>query len=371
MLFGEPDQPRTRWLGRVEPKVHWLTESTRPEAQEARLVVNRWYEAFPDPAGVFAAKLRSDEDAAHFQALGELHLHHLLRERHADVRYEEDGHGPDFRIYVGGTCIGAIEMVSLFQRQDWSAEQLRYGRLADELDRRVRPTAGYFANFQIKRAERDPSPRRFAQFVRDRIAELPPHDQAPPSITQQRFDYEEDGVRIEVRFGPMKADARSLTDPDARISGIGQVVGGFVNSASRLRARLAEKASSKQRELYGVDGLPFLVAVGVHDICCSTDEVIDALYGSLAVVVGTGEGVRQQDGFFGVDREHRDGRRRAVSGVAVVAGSPYGPGPAEVTLFHNPFASHVWPPGLLSVARSWGVVERSEGSMRLDWTNGA
>lgn len=52
----------------------------------------------------------------------------------------------------------------------------------------------------------------------------------------------------------------------------------------------------EQRELYGVDGLPFLVAVGVHDIFCSTDEIIDALYGGEAVVVATGASVRRRDG---------------------------------------------------------------------------
>lgn len=369
MLFPEPQQPRTRYLGRVEPDVHWFTESTRPEAMEARAVVNRWYESFPDRDGRLAARLRSEVDADHHQTLDELHVHHLLQQQHQDVRYEEGGRGPDFRIYVDGRCVGAIEVLSLFQRQDWTDDQLRHGRLADELDSRVPPTAGYFANFQVKAAQRDPSPRRFADFVLTRIAELPPYDQAPQSISDDRFEYTEDGVRIELWFAPMKPDARSLTDPDARISGFGQMIGGFVNSAFRLRARLAEKAT-KLRRLYQVDAVPFLIAVGIHDINCSTDEVMNALYGSEVVVVATASSARQGDGFFGVDADHPDGRRRAVSGVVVVTGLPlWSEASPDVALFHNPFAVDPWPDDLMApITRSWGIIDRSENSIRLGWT---
>jgi hypothetical protein len=368
MLFPEPQHARTRHLGRVEPYVHWFTESTRPEASKARAVVNRWYEDFPDHDGRLAARLRSESDADHHQALDELHLHHLLAQQHDDVRYEEGGHGPDFRIYVAGRCAGAIEVLSLFQRQDWTDEQARHGRLADELDSRVRPTAGYFANFQIKAADRDPSPRRFADYIAARIAELPPYDEAPPSISEQRLVYTENDVRIEVWFAPMRPGARSLTDPDARISGFGQVIGGFVNSAFRLRDRLSQKAA-KQRTVYQIEGVPFLVAVGVHDINCSTDEVVSALYGSEVVVVGSGMTARQGDGFFGADKERPHGRRRAVSGVVVVTGVPLGTDATpDVALFDNPFAARPWPRDLMAaVTRTWGISDRTDSSFRMGW----
>jgi hypothetical protein len=254
-------------------------------------------------------------------------------------------------------------------RQDWTDQQLRHGRLADELDKRVKPTAGYFASFQLEGAKRDPSPRRFAEFVEARLEELPPYDQAPSTISEARFEYREEGVRINLWFAPMRPGARALTDPDARITGFGQIVGGFVNSASRLQARLAEKAT-KLRDVYESHGVPFIVAVGVHDINCSTDEVISALYGSEALIVATGALTRNRDGFFGADRRRPNGRRRSVAGVAVVSGLAPGTGrDPDVGLFHNPFAANPWPPDLMpAVTHDWGVIERTDTSMRLGWT---
>ena len=104
-LFGDPDEERVTPLGRVEPAVHWLTESTRPEAAASRQTVNRWYASFPDADGTFGERLRSEADVDHHQALDELHVHHLLTRHHDDVRYEEGGVGPDFRIYDGGICV--------------------------------------------------------------------------------------------------------------------------------------------------------------------------------------------------------------------------------------------------------------------------
>ena len=110
-LFAEPSVARTLALGRVEPAVHWFTESTRAEASASRETVNRWYREIDDADGRFAQRLRSEIDVDHYQALDELHIHHLLRTRHEDVRYEEGGVGPDFRVYDAGTCVGAVEVL--------------------------------------------------------------------------------------------------------------------------------------------------------------------------------------------------------------------------------------------------------------------
>lgn len=176
-LFPEPTELRTSPLGWIEPAVYWFMELTRPEAIASRASVNEWYDDFQDPTGTFAARLRSEVDTDHHQALDELYVHHLLRQRFDDVRYEEGGVGPDYRVYEGGACIAGVEVLSLFQRQDWSAEEKRHWRLADALNARVRPTQGYFVDFEIEQADHEPAPRRFAEFIKRRLAELPPHDQ--------------------------------------------------------------------------------------------------------------------------------------------------------------------------------------------------
>jgi hypothetical protein len=148
------------------------------------------------------------------------------------------------------------------------------------------------------------------------------------------------------------------------------VIGGFVNSSFRLRKTLAGKAK-KARTVYRVDGVPFLVVVGVHDIFCSGDQFIDGLYGTELVLVDTGALGRHADGFFGVDRAHPDGRRRVISGVASLPGYSGGSVDSDVVIFHNPFADVRWPDGLVPAVRSWGIVNRSETSIQLGWTEPA
>ena len=49
-----------------------------------------------------ARRLRSEWTPEHLGALDELFVHQLLVQRWTDVRYEESGEGPDFRIYDSG-----------------------------------------------------------------------------------------------------------------------------------------------------------------------------------------------------------------------------------------------------------------------------
>lgn len=368
-LFDEPVEPRTSPLGRIEPAVHWFSESTRPEAVASRDVINRWYEAFPDPDGKFAARLISEVDVDHYQALDELYVHHVLRQRCDDVRYEEGGVGPDFRVYGGGQCVAGVEVLSIFQREDWTAEEKRHARLADEVNRRLAPTAGYFVDFDIEQAAQEPPPRRVADFIQRELDKLPPHDQLewPEQTTGADLpsaQYDRNGVRIAIRFMPMAKDAPSKSDPDARIVGSGPVIGGMVNSAERLKDRVEAKAGGR----YDIVDVPFLVVVGVHDTFCGDDDVEQALYGGESVLIPSGEPIRRNDGLFGIDKARPAGRHRRISAVAVINGlRVWEPEAAEVGIFNNPYAARAWPDETFPASRRFGVVEVTDGRMRLDW----
>ena len=108
-LFPDPEGPRTRPLGVVEPVVNWIAESTQPLAVAARRAVNAWYSGFPDPEAKLAARLRSHDDTVHHGALDELHIHHLLRQRYPDVRYEEGGGKPPCVIDNNGLLPRALD----------------------------------------------------------------------------------------------------------------------------------------------------------------------------------------------------------------------------------------------------------------------
>ena len=358
VLFPEPANPRTRPLGWIEPAVHWFTESTRAEAVTSRAVVNGWYAEFPDPERRLAERLRSELDRDHYQALDELHVHHILQQHNDDIRYEEGGIGPDFRVYRDGSRIGSVEVLSLFQREDWSAEEKRHWRLADELNRRVPPAGGYFLDFEIETAEREPPPRRIAEFVQREIAKLPPHDELKVPEDPRESDlpgavYERDGVRIRMTFIPMRTGAPTKSDPDGNIVGMGPTIGGFVNSGERLKERVAAKAGGR----YAIAGVPFVVAVGVHDLVCSDDQVVRGLYGSESLVVTTGQLKSQNDGVFGFDSEHAEGRHSRVSAVAVVSGlRVWDSDTADIAIYDNPHATYPLSDNLLTGSRRPGRI---------------
>jgi hypothetical protein len=94
----------------------------------------------------------------------------------------------------------------------------------------------------------------------------------------------------------------------------GAATGGWIDSANRLRDRLDEKAGK-----YRLDGQPFAIVVGARDSWCTIDEVHQALTGTPAVVVATGEGVRRGDGFSGLNRAHPGGKRPAGVGGVLAA----------------------------------------------------
>jgi len=367
-LFSEPQTSSTGPLGWVEPSVHWFTESTRPEAVASRRNVNRWYADFPDPDGRLGARLRSEVNADHYQSLDELYLHFLLTRRHTDVRYEEGGVGPDFRLYDKGKLIAGVEVASLFQQSEWTVEQARHSRLADAVNMRLLPTAGYFVDFQFEAAPQDPAPRHFVGWLRREVDRLPPHHQlalgADQSGNVPTAIYVKDEVRIRVRFIPMRAGAQALTDPDARIVGMGPAVGGMVLAASRLKERIGAKAGGR----YDLGDSPFLVAVGVHDTVCSDDQVVEGLYGGESVVLASGDLIRRNDGLFGIDAGKPSGRQSRLSAVAIISMfRAWKPDETDVALLRNPYASRPWPGNGLPATREFGVVDSCAAQLTLGW----
>jgi hypothetical protein len=358
VLFSEPAVSRTTWLGWGEPKVHWLTECSHPEATLSREVVNEWYDDLPDPDGRFAHRLGSEVDVDHLQALDELFVHQALRRCHDDVRYEEGGVGPDFRIYEDGKCVLAVEVATLFLREDWNDEDRRHNRLADEVNWRLRPTHGYFVNFAIEAAPSEPAPRHFAKWLETELDKLPPHtelhgvdDDAVPAAV-----YERNGVRIVVRFLPMKADAATKSDPDGRIVGVGRMTFGFVNSGTRLKDAIGKKGGDR----YEIRGIPYVVAIGNRDSFLSGDVVIDGLYGGEAIRFdrrdqSNVEIIRKNDGLFGVNSAGRQARHRRISAVAILSNVVlWEPASVDVALYDNLSPATALPDGLFPATRRFG-----------------
>jgi hypothetical protein len=108
--------------------------------------------------------------------------------------------------------------------------------------------------------------------------------------------------------------------------------------------------------------------VGARDLWCTIDEVHQALTGTPAVFIATGESTRQGDGFFGVGRQHPQGKRRRVSAVySLHDWFPGGPAAPRITRFDNPLAEQPFPVDALPHAGHWGVSRREGNRIEADW----
>jgi hypothetical protein len=76
------------------------------------------------------------------------------------VAYEEGGGTrPDFRLHDVDEYVGAVEVLTLLQRADWTAEGRRHAQLADSINVRV-PLTTHSSMFDIRRWDGTPSVNR-------------------------------------------------------------------------------------------------------------------------------------------------------------------------------------------------------------------
>ncbi len=102
---------------------------------------------------------------------------------------------------------------------------------------------------------------------------------------------------------------------------------------------------------------------------CDLDDVRDALVGTPAVVVATGESTRAEDGVFGPQKLGRHGvRRSALSAVfAIQEWFPGGPYRPRITRFDNPLPAAQFPTEALPIDGHWGEVDKSPTGVLADW----
>jgi hypothetical protein len=364
-VFEEPQVPRTTPLGATEPKVNWFLRSTRPQAVERRRVVNDMYSRFPDHDGGLRRRLRSRTDSDLLAALDELLVHDLLRHRYR-VEYEggtTPGTRPDFMLFNKEEHVATVEVLSLMLRGEWEAERRHHGRIEDMLNHRLRPTT-HLIDFEIRQWDGYADLEHLIAWVSSTLDDLGADPGALPTGYQgvPHKLYEYGSGRLDFHFWP--APASYTPGAGDRISIGSPAIGGFVNSAHRLRRLVRSKAAK-----YDLRGKPFAIVVGVGDPMCDLDDVIDALTGTPAIVVATGESTRDETGVYGPQRPGGHGMRRpTLSAVfAVQEWFPAGPYRPRITRFDNPFAAVPFPADALPFGGHWGEVDRSPTRVRGDW----
>jgi hypothetical protein len=375
LVFDEPLVPRTTPLTGTEPQVNFFLQSTRPEAIEGRRIINDLYSRFPNKSGHIREDLRGYDEKRRLSALDELLVHDMVARNHR-VEYEEgDGTRPDFRLYDyrDDAYVGAVEVLTLFLREDWDAQERRHAQLQDDLNARLRLTT-HWIDFEVRRWDSNPSTRHMAKWIERALDELRTDASALPvdRFGRQEKVYSTRTVEIVVRFFPLSPTY--VVGENARVVLGGAPITGFINSGARLRDRLDDKAGK-----YDLHGKPFAIVVGVRDPMCDIGEVYEALVGGEEIVVPTlesrrkgddltVESRRKGDGFFGIWGHRRDGKHQQVGAIFSVhewyPGGPYQP---RITRFDNPMAAAPFPEDGLPYSGRWGVTERGATSVSADW----
>lgn len=365
-IFEEPREPRTAALNIGEPAVNFLLQSTRAEARAARAVVNDWYQHFPSRNQI-APRLRAESNVDHQGAIDELFVHSLIPCKETEIRYEEFGRGPDFRIYQDGSLRAAVEVASFFMREDWQREWRNYGYIADALNERLEPK-GLYLQVEPESLSRYPTKKALVRFANEYIASvesLVPYatDEVREAFELPSSYFQGEGFSIRFQLLPFRRSG-SLKEQES-VASVGPAIGGLVNSSQRLKGVLRGKLPGG----YELEPIPYVIAVCNHDMFCSLETVSIALYGSERVVFSAGgeevRSFRAADGFFGRDQKHADGRNRRVSGVVFISElASWAPGEARSYFLPNPNASFEWPDQFIRVKHRLQAADQHGGT----WT---
>ncbi|MFI5936271.1 hypothetical protein [Actinoplanes sp. NPDC051494] len=363
-VFDEPKVRRDRGLSGAEPAVTWFAEVTRPAAVEGRRIINEFYARFADTTGRMLDDLRSTDDRRFCSALDELYVHEQLIQ-HYRVGYEQGARTqPDFRLYRDQEYVGTVEVLTLFERDDWEKEARCHAWLEGEINRLV-PLSTHSLTFDVHSWASTPNVRHLERWLKAALEEL---KQDPDALQRDETGTPEKRyvgryAEITFQFHPLPRHFQPTGQEPSVIGG--PAMGGMIDSAVRLRSRLDAKAGK-----YDLDDRPFALVIGVRDSWCTIDEIHEALVGSSAVVIANGQAVRLGDGFFGVGRNNPAGKRKQVSSVFSIhewfPGGPYLP---RTTRFDNPFATHPFPDDALPFQGHWGVKQRDEKRVLADWLN--
>lgn len=304
MLFHEPKT--NSWTrNRTDSTSLWLRSENSEYANRARKLINDWYASFPDTEGKMAKKLLSDDDIQFFQALDELFVHSLLIQRWETVAVElGSSTKPDFTCLEKDVVACVIEVASLFELEDWRINRRNYDQFSDAINRLIEPNQKYGLGFRPDNPRQFPPIRRFLPWLERTLSSLPSPDSKSTSWIERRFEDKEFGGLTTI-FIPMVENQKN---PKRHIVALGPQIGGLIKTDDRLRDRVDKKAASK----YAIPiDVPYMVAVSIRDFVVERDSPKYACYGSLQMLLPSGDTKNGRDGLFGFDGNTGKGKEKA------------------------------------------------------------
>jgi hypothetical protein len=346
-----------------------LNRMAGPSWQRVRDLVEAWFERLCDDAKPdVAARLRSGDDRQFQAAFLELYCHEMLLRLNYSVTCHPDvGQGrrrPDFLAERGDGSLVLEATVAARSDKEVAASR-REAQVYDAVNQVQSPA--FFLYVDVKEAGQSPPsaarlrPRLEAWLKAldyDAIRQAADTGTLFRSPEVPRFRWEDSGWRVE--FLPIpKHEARGK--PGLRPIGIHAPTVAFVDECSPIRKAVIDKATA-----YGQLDMPYVVAVGVHELMPDDIDVTNALFGREQVAIRTYEDGRLET----FPARARDGawigprgvQHRRVSGVLTALRlRPWTVATTMPTLWYHPAAAHE----LVVRNAPWreAVVDRSTGQL--------
>jgi hypothetical protein len=287
----------------AEGRFNFLDRVAGPVFDRIRGLIEEWFGAFPDAhQSDLRSRLRSKDDRTFIGAFWELYLAESLRRAGFGLTIHPDVPGtsrhPDFLADGPGggfyleTTIASIS-------DELQAADRRRAVVHDLLDEIASPN--FFLGLDIEsEGSRPPSTGRLRRDLADWLAGLDPDDLSAISdleTIRQSHSHTWAEAGWSIRFWPIPKSPEHRGKP-GRTIGVYSPEGGFIDTKGPLRRAIREKAGR-----YGHLDRPFVVAVLVEDPFVDDDDVLDALFGSIAVRIpvrvsgpGAAKTVRLRDG---------------------------------------------------------------------------
>jgi hypothetical protein len=290
---------------------------------QVRGLIEDWFSRLcPDAQADVRGRLRSRDDRQSKGAFFELYLHECLLRMGYTVTCHPEVEGtsrrPDFLAEKDGGAV-YVEARSASSSDVVVGAAARVNTLYESLDKIDSPN--FFLWIDVEEQGGDPLRARPLRSKLEKwLRELDPDAYRDRGNGRRDFpdlSYEADGWRIQFHALPKSPEARGKEG----VRPLGIFGGGrafLVHDEEGIKNALSDKGSA-----YGPLGAPYVVAVASSSITTDDYDVKNALYGTEALLIGTGPGgetnpdalVRNPDGYW-YKGDHWD--HRHVSAVLVV-----------------------------------------------------
>lgn len=354
MIFGQIEKQNVTAFDDIErenegPANHlvsqfdYLNNSGRPEAVAIRDLIDTWLTNYPTQNRPdMIQRLRSREDTLHLSAFFELILHALLLQQNFTVVEVEpvlaNGKAPDFlveapdgtRFYLEATLASGMDNVA-------AGADRRMREALQAIDNVNSPD--FFLHLHTQGIPSQPikirllqsSLQRFVNSLDYRAAVEAAEAGKPPACIWQ---YDEHGAHFTIR--PLPKNTRRA---DGRAIGGRVLLGRDIRPEIAIRSAVVGKAGR-----YGETDFPLVIAVNALENFASITDAIDALFGTVSIIVpevGEPRKTRNPDGAWGGPTKPVYTRSSAVLFVERL--SPWSVGQRRLHLILNPWARNPLP----------------------------